>query len=161
MTLAVMTISLNCAAQRRGGQDHGWWDRVKSEKIAFLTAEMNLTPAEAQVFWPVYNQADNERFKCQETVFSAFRALEEAVKEGKSEKELTALVKAYTKASVEAQGVDSKYLNEYMKILPGSKVAKLCLGEEKFRQQQIFKLRRDIQPGHQPSQRGDRPQQSK
>ena len=32
----------------------GWQDKVKSEKIGFITVELNLTPEEAQVFWPVY-----------------------------------------------------------------------------------------------------------
>lgn len=156
-----MTISLMSPAQRREAQNNGWWDRIKSEKIAFLTAEMDLTPSEAQVFWPVYNKADNERYKTQEAVLKAFHELEEAVRQGKSEKDLTNLVKAYAKASADAQSIESKYMNEYLKILPGFKVAKLCVGEEKFRQQQIFRLRRDPQQGnaHQrPPQLGNAPQ---
>lgn len=142
LSLVAMTVSMTASAQRDRGQDNGWWDRVKSEQIAFLTSEMNLTPSEAQTFWPIYNQADKERFQAQEAVFKAFRALDMAVKDGKTEKELTDLVKAYAKAQADAQTVDSKYINEYLKILSGSKVAKLCVGEEKFRQQQIFRLRR-------------------
>lgn len=148
VTLAVMAISVNSFAQRMGGQDNGWWDRMKSEKIAFLTSEMDLTPSEAQAFWPIYNQADKERFNLQEAVFTAFRNLDEAVKAGKSDKELTDLVKAYAKANSDVQSVDSKYINEYLKVIPGTKVAKLFVGEEKFRQQQIFRLRRGPQQGN-------------
>ena len=31
-----------------------WKEKIQSEKIAFLTLEIGLTPQEAQVFWPVY-----------------------------------------------------------------------------------------------------------
>ena len=40
---------------RRGGDD-GWRERVRSEKVAFLTQEIDLTESEAQVFWPIYNE---------------------------------------------------------------------------------------------------------
>jgi len=35
-------------------------DRIKALKIAFITQRLQLTPAEAQRFWPVYDQYDNE-----------------------------------------------------------------------------------------------------
>ena len=40
---------------RRGG-DNGWRERVRAEKVAFLTEEIDLTESEAQVFWPIYNE---------------------------------------------------------------------------------------------------------
>lgn len=32
------------------------FERIESEKIAFITKELNLTPSEAQKFFPVYNE---------------------------------------------------------------------------------------------------------
>ncbi|MBK1441604.1 hypothetical protein JHJ32_16515 [Parapedobacter sp. ISTM3] len=32
------------------------FERIEAEKIAFITKELNLTPQEAQKFFPVYNQ---------------------------------------------------------------------------------------------------------
>jgi hypothetical protein len=34
--------------------------RLQAYKIAFLTKKLNLTPAEAQRFWPIYNQYEEE-----------------------------------------------------------------------------------------------------
>ena len=50
-----------------------------SEKIAFLTTAIGLTPGEAQAFWPVYNQMWEERGKAQFNVMKAYKALEAAV----------------------------------------------------------------------------------
>src|SRR5690606_24544201 len=36
------------------------FERIESEKIAFITKELNLTPSEAQKFFPVYNQYHRE-----------------------------------------------------------------------------------------------------
>ncbi|MGK6351521.1 hypothetical protein [Parapedobacter sp. DT-150] len=32
------------------------FERIEAEKIAFITKELNLTPSEAQAFFPIYNQ---------------------------------------------------------------------------------------------------------
>ncbi|HLX92878.1 MAG TPA: hypothetical protein VKR32_14430 [Puia sp.] len=35
-------------------------DRLQALKIAYLTKQMNLTPEEAERFWPIYNQYTEE-----------------------------------------------------------------------------------------------------
>ena len=73
--------------QRRGG-DNGWRERVRSEKVAFLTEEIDLTESEAQVFWPIYNQIQKEQRDNFEAVRKAYDAMAKGVQEGKSEKEM-------------------------------------------------------------------------
>lgn len=35
-------------------------EKIKTLKIAFLTEQLNLTPKEAQKFWPIYNSYDKK-----------------------------------------------------------------------------------------------------
>lgn len=35
-------------------------EKIQALKIAFITQKLQLTPDEAQKFWPVYNEYDNE-----------------------------------------------------------------------------------------------------
>lgn len=35
-------------------------EKIQALKVAFITQKLNLSPSEAQKFWPVYNQYDNE-----------------------------------------------------------------------------------------------------
>lgn len=137
--LVLMSFCFRASAQDR--PNNPWMERVKSEKIAFLTSEMDLSPEEAQVFWPVYNKADKERFNAMEASFKAFRDMDEAIKANKSTKEISDLLKVYLKAQAASDSIDAKYAEEYLKILPAEKVAKLLVGEEKFRQNQINRLR--------------------
>lgn len=163
---ALALVSASAFAQPQGqapdmnGFAKQWQERIESEKIAFLTNEMSLTPKEAQAFWPVYNQAQKEQQQAIEDSFKLFGQLDAAIRAGKSEKEINSLLEAYTKA-VEKRDVSAKYLNEYLKILSSEKVARLFLGEEKFRQSQIHRLRQPqmgVFPQGQGQGRPGRPQ---
>ena len=140
---ALVILSAGAYAQnpgpRRGG-DNGWRERVRSEKVAFLTEEIDLTESEAQVFWPIYNQIQKEQRDNFEAVRKAYEAMAKGVQEGKSEKEMEKLVKAYIDAQEQNSGFETKYLNKLMKALPADKVARYYLAEEKFRHQQIGRL---------------------
>ena len=117
-----------------------WKEKMMSERVAFLTMEMNLTPEEAQVFWPIYNQIHTEKDKAMHDVFSAYKALEDAVKAGKPEKEISKLLDAYLAAKEKQSEIEKAADEKFRKVLPTEKVARLYLGEEKFRRQHIRKL---------------------
>ena len=124
---------------RRGG-DNGWRERVRSEKVAFLTQEIDLTESEAQVFWPIYNEIQKVQRESFDAVQKAYMAMEKGVQEKKSGKEMEKLVHAYIDAKDKSDGIETKYLNKLLKALPAEKVARYYVAEEKFRHQQIGRL---------------------
>ena len=128
-------------AQNEGGRN--WQERMKAEKIAFLTDAMDLTPAEAEKFWPIYNRSEAERRDSFRQMMEAYRALENGIKSGKDEKEIANLMDRYLKAQKAGDDIDEKYVDEYRKILSNKKIAKLFIGEENFRRLQIHKLNKN------------------
>ena len=114
-----------------------WKDRMMSEKIAFLTMETGMTPEEAQAFWPVYNEVNKELNDAVVNVFKNYKALEDAVNAGK---DASKLLDNYLAALEKQRSVESKAAAKYRKVLPENKVAKLYIGEEKFRRNQIRRL---------------------
>jgi hypothetical protein len=62
------------------------------------------------------------------------------VNAGKSEKELSHLADEYLAALKAQSDVEQKAYKDYAKVLPVEKLAKLYVGEEKFRRQHIRKL---------------------
>jgi len=50
--MLLFSIALTTAQESRAQR----FERIEAEKIAFITKELNLTPSEAQKFFPVYNQ---------------------------------------------------------------------------------------------------------
>lgn len=124
---------------RRGG-DNGWRERVRAEKVAFLTDEIDLTESEAQVFWPIYNEIQKSQRESFDAVKKAYDAMAKGVQDGKTGKEMDKLVRAYIDAKEKSEGIETKYLNKLLKALPAEKVARYYVAEEKFRHQQIGRL---------------------
>lgn len=128
-------------AQDKSKQEKGdWMEKMKAEKIAYLTNYMDLTSAEAEKFWPVYNQAEKEKREGFRNNIESYKALETAINENKSEEEVKTALNNYLSAQNNGCEIDKKYANKYREILPEQKVAKLYLGEEKFRREQIHRL---------------------
>ena len=73
-------------------------------------------------------------------ISSDARDIEDAVAAGKSEKEVSNLLNNYLDALEKQGDIESKAAEKYAKVLPMEKVAKLYVGEEKFRRQQIRRL---------------------
>ena len=143
--IAIITISCawNAGAQGNPPQRRNWQDRIKAEKIAYLTDAMDLTSAEAEKFWQVYNRAESETRECWKLAMDAYRALEKSIESGKDDKEIGALLDKYLEAQEAGKGIERKYTVEYRKILSNDKIAKLYIGEENFRRQQIHKLNKN------------------
>lgn len=123
-----------------------WKEKIMSEKIAFFTTEIGITPEEGQVFWPVYNEVNKEKDEAMHKVFRNYKALAEAIEGGRSEKEIKPLLDAYLKSLEAQREVENKAADKYMKALPVEKVAKLYIAEEKFRRHQIHKLHEGRNP---------------
>ena len=49
--ILVLLIGLSGYAQRDGRMN----ERIKAQKVAFITEKLSLTAEEAQQFWPIYN----------------------------------------------------------------------------------------------------------
>lgn len=144
--LSVMLIAscFSFKASAHKNMDEGWKERIKAEKVAFLTSEIGLTPEEAQVFWPVYNQVEAEKDAAMREVIKSYKELRKASEDGKSSKELSDLLDKHTQAQKNLRDMENGIAERYKAVLPVEKVVKLYIGEEKFRRQHI----RNMREGH-------------
>ena len=143
LIIATMLACFGISAQAHKGCGKDWKDKMNSEKIAFLTAEMDITPEEAQVFWPVYNQVEKEKDAAFEDVIKTYKALSAAVEQNA---DISKCLDAYLKAQEKMRETDNNAAEKFKAILPVEKVAKLYLGEEKFRRQHIRNLHHGPRP---------------
>ena len=131
--------SIIASAQKRDNED--WKQRMQSEKIAFLTMEIGLTPEEAQNFWPIYNQISESLDKAMFETFNSYMELEKALNDNKSDKEISKCLEKYLTALGKQDEIRENSVSQYKKILSDKKVAKIFVAEEKFRRQHIRRLR--------------------
>ncbi len=112
------------------GQDNGDMD-LASVRIAFLTKRLSLTPDEAQVFWPVYNQYQSE-------VQAVRQKLKNDYQESKgdfdsmSDKEVEKMVDGFVQMKEKEYNIFTRYHAEFKRVLPIRKVAKLYRAEQDF-----------------------------
>ena len=138
--IIIYIFSLNCSAECNCQKKEEWKQKMMCEKIAFLTSEMGITPEESQIFWPVYNQLNQEKDDAMRKVLESYRKLSDAVEAGKSGKELEKFLETYLEAQENSRDIENDMPEKLMKVLPVEKVAKLYLAEERFRRHQIHKL---------------------
>ena len=136
--LMVLTlVSVMAFAQKSDKKNpEKWREKVRAEQVAFITSELDLTEAEAQAFWPVYNDVQKQRREAFQVSADAFKALQEGL-EGK---DAATLLDKYLSAKAQCEKVEADALARYKKVLPIEKVARLVVAEEKYRHMQIGKL---------------------
>ncbi len=130
LIIAMLLFSLTGIAQRQF--DSQTIELIKTKKISFMTEAIGLTPQEAEKFWPVYNELENQRF----ILMDKKKELEK-----KSETPKPGMCEAdYRKLATEIAAIhvkEGKLIEEYnlklLNILPAEKVVKLYRAEGKFR----------------------------
>lgn len=141
-TLSIFLIGQSFAFEScANDQDHNdRWERYRAEKVAFITTNLDLTPEEAQKFWPVYNQMEKERSEAQRMR----RELEQKINDTEtklSDKEIIKLTREFASSMEEEGKLSSKYNEKFLTILPPQKVLKLYQVENDFRMHMFKKFR--------------------
>ena len=119
-------------------------EELQSQKIAFFTQELDLTPEEAQKFWPVYNEAGKKLQAARKEINVTLKELHNALKseDPVSDSDVRLLMNTYFKACEAEIDVQADIFEEVSKVLPVHKAAKTFSLEEKFRIMLIKQLRR-------------------
>jgi len=112
--------------------DHVDFEKFKAKKVAFITEAINLTPAEAEKFWPVYNEFEKKKF----SIMQEHRDLENSLK-GKIEDLSDEKYIELSKKLVSFQKLEGdlflEYNDKFLKILPPKKVVQLYVAEMEFK----------------------------
>ena len=139
--LSVMFVFMNAAVIAQQKESHEVrMEKYRTEKVSFLSTRLDLTPAEAEKFWPIYNQMDKERWEAQK----ARRDLENKVSEAEeslSENEIIKLTREFSGSMQKEGALVASYNEKLLKVLPPKKVLKLYKTENQFRMHMIKKYR--------------------
>jgi hypothetical protein len=135
-----IALAFNLSAQPRDQMDGDRWERFRSEKVAFLSTNLDLTPAEAQKFWPVYNQLEKERWEIHKLRRQVEANVQEA-EENMSDQKIKQLTREFAGTMKKEADMVSSYNEKLLEILPPKKVLKLYKAENEFRMYMIKKFR--------------------
>lgn len=111
-----------------------------AQKVAFFTQALDLTPEEAAVFWPLYNEMFKKirQTDCETRKLIRQSGNSEKLSE-KQAREVVHKILANERLTLE---IKKEYYEKLMKVIPAQKVSKLDWVEHKFHKQLIEKMRK-------------------
>jgi hypothetical protein len=141
-TLVLWAILFACFStvlgQKQESQPAG--EHVTSEKIAFFTEKIGLTPKEAEKFWPVYNAywkkknaIINERKSKMAHYSKHYKKL--------SPCQMEKLADDYVQQEVQKAQLLKEYHEKFKKILPIRKVMKIYKADYQFKAYLLKKIK--------------------
>jgi len=113
---------------------------IKYQKIAFFTDKIGLTPEEAQVFWPVYNEywaKKNKIIAARKNHMTVFSDDSEKM----SNDEMIKHADQYIHFEIELAELLDKYHKKFKEILPIKKVMRIYLADYEFKTYLLKKIR--------------------
>lgn len=117
-------------------------EKIKAYKVSFLTTELELTPTEAEKFWPVYNAFDDKQFELRhEKMKTYMRKLDDDKINSISEKEAATLLSQIESTDKELYLLREKYMSNLKKILSAKKILKLKKSEDDFNRKLLKQYR--------------------
>jgi len=117
--------------------------KIETEKVGYLTKELDLSVEEAQKFWPVYNEAQTKRDKLYIEKRKLMKQIHKNI-DSMSDDEIKSSLDRVLAIDVELSQLKLNYHKKYEKILNPRKTAKLYQAEREFRKT----LLRDIRKAH-------------
>ncbi|MBA3649258.1 MAG: hypothetical protein H0W62_12040 [Chitinophagales bacterium] len=121
---------------------------IESQRIAFITEQLNLSPQEAQQFWPVYNKYRQDLASLRSN--RAVKLLEPNVNFDKyTDEQISKLMENELNYKQKELDLNREYNEEFKEVLPIKKVAQL------YRAEQLFKVY--IIKGNEPPARQNDP----
>ncbi len=127
-------------------------ENIEAQKIAFITSKLDLSPEEAQQFWPVYNQCQKQKKEMRESNKPKSKDGKRPNIDEMSDVEVEDMVNRQMMTKQRELDMQKDCIEQYKKVLPIKKVAKLFQAERQFKRKLLKQIR---------NQREDYPQRGK
>lgn len=113
---------------------------IEAMKVAFITKKLDLTPEEAQLFWPVYNQYSDKLNELRKKRREDHKQVKQNF-DTMSDKEVETVVDNEMVMRQKELDIQKEYHAKFKAVLPIKKVARLYTTEEQFKRVLLDKLK--------------------
>ncbi len=127
-------ISSMVATGQDGEQRERIKDKVKAQRVAYITQELELSETEAQKFWPVYNTYLSE-------IEQLRASLDLKPRRDMSDKEAEDLMVAMLDGRSKEIEIQKKYIQKMKTAVPAKKIAMLFKVEREFKEKVISNIK--------------------
>jgi hypothetical protein len=128
LLLCLSGFFLHAQAQDHKSSRQERYEKIQNYKISFLTGKLNLSPEQAQKFWPLYNQYEEQRNKMRHQT----RISREDKLATIPEQELREKLQERLTAQQAILDLEKQYMDRFLKVITARQLAMLYRGEEEF-----------------------------
>jgi len=111
--------------------------KLEAARIAMITERLNLSPAQAEKFWPLYNQFAQERRTMQQQALQARKGMD---MKNLTEEESKTLVMAHQKYKQDKLDLENKYASKINNVISARQMVSLKKAEDDFRKMILNRL---------------------
>jgi len=124
MIFSALTVTAQNQIQNR--------ERLNAYRIAFFTQKLDLSPREAEKFWPVYNDYQERKNQIQAERVKLTRLFNQTGA-SMSDRELTELGDKYIGLEVTEASLNMEFYKAMKEILPPAKIFKYYQAENQYK----------------------------
>ncbi len=117
------------------GQNHNQ-EKIKAVKIGLITDELDLSEAQAEKFWPIYNTFSEKKKEILQQIRKRNKASEEM-----SDKEILANQDEILKLKQKELDLEKDYRDDFLKVISVKQYNDMQQAEKKFNQMLLNKLK--------------------
>lgn len=138
LSLILLTAAKLTAQPDPDEMDETRRNKIETLKRAYISEKLELTVAEAEKFWPVYNEFDASKTNNRKEI----RKLNKKLKEGSaSDKEVLVLIDEINLKRKAEIDLEAKFLRDVMPVLGARKVMKLTQIQKDFQRELMKKIK--------------------
>ena len=133
--LGMLLLIANYSFSQDGDRKKRSKEKLKAQKIAYITTELNLSSEESQSFWVVYNEHHQELRKVRNDIRKVKPSSD------MSEEEATAVVNQSLEYAEKELQLKKAYIEKMKGVVSMKKIAKLQMVEKEFKRKMLGKIK--------------------
>lgn len=138
--LPLLLLVIGLSAKAQGRQEKR--EQIKSLKVAFITEQLKLTPAEAEKFWPLFNAYDDKQQELRHQKLRSFLDKTEGSTIDKmSDKEALGYLNQIENTEEQTYQNRKKFITNLKNVISPVKILKLKKAEEDFNRRLLKQYR--------------------
>tara|TARA_R110001583_G_scaffold15005_5_gene62169 strand:- start:2210 stop:2683 length:474 start_codon:yes stop_codon:yes gene_type:complete len=142
LAILILFTSLVSAQGRRRELTPEMRAKFEAQKISYITQQLEISPKDAQLFWPLYNEMKKKK----DLFHQEFRQLYTKLKhdsDSLSEKELTKISDRIADLKVEKAKMQREYHYKFKKVLSTKQILDLYMADKEFQNMLLRRIKGD------------------
>lgn len=111
---------------------------VESARVAFISQKINITPAQAEKFWPLYNELNNKKTEIRQSVRDIYAKM--ALPSEQTNEKIKTYLQQIASLKHEDVNLEKEYYTRYLQIISAKQLADLIAAEKEFQKILIKKV---------------------